>query len=118
MKAPSSSGTLSGTTGERTPAPFLMASPAEVQCPTSVHVLCITCRGWSFDRAIWTDEAIPKDNRFATKYVPQTRAFIVSNAQAVVLVFRGERYGPLWAFSARVCNPATLLHVTVLTEMT
>jgi hypothetical protein len=46
-------------------------------------------RGWSFDGAIWTDEVIPKDNKYATKYVPQTRAFIVSNDKAVVLVFRG-----------------------------
>jgi hypothetical protein len=52
-------------------------------------------RGWSFDEAIWTDEVIPKDNKYATKYVPQTRAFIVSNDKAVVLVFRGAHALPL-----------------------
>lgn len=51
---------------------------------------CVKRRNWSFDKAIWTDEAIPKDDEFATKYVPQTRAFVVSNDNAVVLVFRGE----------------------------
>ena len=48
--------------------------------------------GWTYETAIWTEPAdVAAENKIASKFVPQTRAFVVSNDSAVVLIFRGAR---------------------------
>ena len=48
--------------------------------------------GWTYEAAIWTEPAdVAAENKIASKFVPQTRAFVVSNDGAVVLIFRGAR---------------------------
>lgn len=46
--------------------------------------------GWTFEKAIWTKpQDISPKNDIATRFLPETRAFIISNDNAVVLIFRG-----------------------------
>ena len=73
-----------------------MSTQVAYEEPAFIEDVAVKDWEWTYEGAIWTPPVEPAArNTIASKFVPQTRAFVVSNDNAVVLIFRG----------ARVCRP-------------